>query len=84
MAFAPVMGKPQKQLLIEYFRRYHTISALEAAGQFKIRSLSRRINDLEEAGHRFYREVRADATGQRYTRYHYLGHGLPDRYTAAR
>ena len=40
---------------------------------YRIRSLSRRINDLEEDGHRFSREQRRDERGQRYTRYHYLG-----------
>lgn len=40
---------------------------------YRIRSLSRRINDLEEDGYRFSREPRRDERGQRYTRYHYLG-----------
>lgn len=80
MSFHPVMSKAQTKLLLEYFDRHKDISHFEASGMFKIRSLSRRINDLEDEGHRFFREKKVDDTGQRYTRYHYLGHGLPERY----
>lgn len=50
-----------------------SITAIEASAMYRIRSLSRRINDLEEDGYRFSREPRRDERGQRYTRYHYLG-----------
>ena len=81
MSFKPVMNSSQTDLLIKYFRRHTDISHFEASGMFKIRSLSRRINDLEELGHRFFREHKVDDTGQRYVRYHYLGHGLPKALT---
>lgn len=78
MPFRTVMGKSQANLLLDYFKRHRDISHFEASGMFKIRSLSRRINDLEENGYRFFREGKVDDTGQRYTRYHYLGHGVPE------
>lgn len=46
-----------------------TITAVEAAALFRIRSLSRRINDLEAVGHSFQRHHKVDTTGQRYVRY---------------
>ncbi len=73
MAFKPINAKPQTNLLLDHFRRNSSISAIEASAMFRIRSLSRRINDLEARGHRFAREQRLDTTGQRYVRYHYLG-----------
>lgn len=73
MAFRTVMQKSQADLLIDHFKRYPSISSLEAQGTYRIRSLSRRINDLEDKGYRFARETRYDGTGQRYTRYHFLG-----------
>ncbi len=81
MSYRTVLGKPQTQLLLDYFKRHKDISHFEASGMFKIRSLSRRVNDLEEKGHNFFRETKVDDTGQRYVRYHYLGHrvGVPGR-----
>ena len=73
MSFAPVMEKPQLNWLLDHFKRHSSISAQEAAAMFRIRSLSRRINDLEARGFRFAREPKTDTTGQRYTRYHFLG-----------
>lgn len=73
MAFRPVGTKPQTALLLEHFRTRPNISSLEAQALFRIRSLSRRINDLEARGHRFSRVDKKDTTGQRYVRYFYLG-----------
>lgn len=75
MAFTPVANKPQTDLLMDHFKVTRTISALEAAGLYRIRSLHRRIMDLEAKGHRFSRQMRKDPTGQRYMRYTYLGRG---------
>lgn len=69
------MQKPQTEWLLQHFKRYPSISGQEAAGQFRIRSLPRRILDLEAKGYRFSRETRYDTTGQRYVRYHFLGKG---------
>lgn len=63
----------QTQMLLEHFKVKADISAIEAQAMFRIRSLSRRINDLEAQGHRFSRVRRKDTTGQRYVRYYYLG-----------
>lgn len=73
MSFRPVLGAPQTDLLLSHFRTKPSISPIEAAAMFRIRSLSRRINDLEAKGHVFSREQSKDTTGQRYVRYHYLG-----------
>lgn len=73
MGFRPVMQKRQTDWLLDHFKRAPSISGQEAAAMFRIRSLPRRILDLEAAGHRFSRETRYDTTGQRYVRYHYLG-----------
>lgn len=77
MAFRPVMGTTQTSLLLGHFRTKPSISPIEAAAMFRIRSLSRRINDLEAAGHVFSREQAKDTTGQRYVRYHYIGQYSP-------
>jgi hypothetical protein len=71
MPFKTVERKPQTSLLIEHFAKSakRSITPLEAAGMYRIRSLSRRINDLEEVGYSFHRDNRTDPTGQRYTRY---------------
>ena len=73
MAFRPIMQKSQLDWLIQHFKKSPSISGQEASGQFRIRSLPRRILDLEARGYRFARENRVDTTGQRYVRYHYLG-----------
>lgn len=73
MAFRPVGTKKQTDLLLDHFKTRPNISALEAAALFRIRSLSRRINDLEAKGHRFSRVAKKDTTDQRYVRYFYLG-----------
>lgn len=75
MAFKPLDGKSQTAKLLDHFRRHSSISGIEASAMFRIRSLSRRVNDLEARGHKFAREPRVDTTGQRYVRYHYLGAG---------
>lgn len=73
MAFNTVGSKKQTEMLLEHFKVRPDISALEASAMFRIRSLSRRINDLEAKGHRFSRVSKKDTTGQRYVRYVHLG-----------
>lgn len=63
----------QTSMLLKHFKSVPSISALEAGALFRIRSLSRRINDLEAKGYKFHREMRKDSTGQRYTRYYFRG-----------
>lgn len=64
------MSRPQLTMLVAHLSTYGSISALEAANLYRIRSLSRRINDLEAHGYEFRRERRKDPSGQRYVRYH--------------
>ena len=59
----------QKDLLIHHFNTTNTISGVEAASIYKIRSLPRRIMDLKVMGYEFTSEWRKDPTGQRYKRY---------------
>ncbi len=66
----------QKELLIKHFESRTSISGVEAANIYKIRSLPRRIMDLKEMGYQFSSEWRTDPTGQRYKRYTLTG--LPD------
>jgi len=61
--------KTQKELLIHHFNTTDTISGVEAASIYKIRSLPRRIMDLKLIGYEFRSEWRKDPTGQRYKRY---------------
>jgi hypothetical protein len=71
--FRVVGPKPQTKLLLDHFSDRPSISAVEAAALYRIRSLSRRINDLQDEGHKFSKQHAVDPTGQRYVRYHYLG-----------
>lgn len=73
MSLPDLMNKSQTEMLLEHFKLKPTITAIEAAAMFRIRSLSRRINDLEAQGYLFSRIRRKDSTGQRYVRYHFLG-----------
>lgn len=70
MAFRTVGPKSQPELLADHFKTRPSISGIEAAALYRIRSLHRRILDLEAKGFEFMRERRTDPTGQRYVRYH--------------
>jgi hypothetical protein len=59
----------QRELLIKHFESRTSISGVEAANIYKIRSLPRRILDLKEMGYEFESQWRTDPTGQRYKRY---------------
>lgn len=61
-------GKP-KDMLREHFERKESITGVEAAAVYKIRSLPRRIMDLKEEGYEFTHEWKKDVTGQKYMRY---------------
>lgn len=73
MTFKPILDKPQTSMLLDHFKVKQDISGIEAQALFRIRSLPRRILDLEKHGHRFSKVRQKDSTGQRYTRYYYLG-----------
>lgn len=73
MAFRTVGPKKQTDLLLEHFQKRPDISGNEARGLFRIQSLPRRILDLQAQGYAFLRVNKMDTTGQRYTRYYFLG-----------
>ena len=66
----------QKELLIKHFESRLSISGVEAANIYKIRSLPRRILDLKEMGYQFESKWKTAPTGQRYKRY--ILTGIPD------
>jgi hypothetical protein len=59
----------QVSMLMEHFERKDSITGVEAAAVYKIRSLPRRIMDLKEKGYVFTHEWKKDVTGQKYMRY---------------
>ena len=59
----------QKDMLKEHFERKESITGVEAAAVYKIRSLPRRIMDLKVDGYIFTHEWKKDVTGQKYMRY---------------
>jgi hypothetical protein len=68
---------PQVQIVLIHLINHGSISQAEAGLIYKIRALPRRISDLKEilasdakyAGYAITRELKKDATGQRYARY---------------
>lgn len=68
----------QTMQLLNHFSQRPTISGVEAAAVFKIRSLHRRILDLEAQGYAFTCEWKKDSTGQRYMRYTFEGRRVPE------
>jgi hypothetical protein len=78
MKFQPILSKTQTDLILDHLAKKQSISGLEAGALYSIRSLTRRICDLQAEGHRFSKQHCVDPRGQRYVRYHYLGfQGLP-------
>jgi hypothetical protein len=65
--------KPQVDMLLDHFQQRPSITAVEAAALYRIRSLSRRIVDLSKMGFKFSKQHSVDPTGQRYVRYHFVG-----------
>ena len=59
----------QVELLRRHFRNESSITPVEAASVYKIRSLPRRIMDLKSMGFQFEHQWRVDGMGQRYMRY---------------
>ena len=66
----------QRELLNKQLESRRSISGVEAATIYKIRSLPRRILDLKQLGYQFESQWRTDPTGQRYKRYTLTG--VPD------
>ena len=59
----------QNQKIAEHLQKVGSISWVEANDLYRVRSLTRRIADLRQAGHDIVSEWRTDHLGQRYTRY---------------
>ena len=59
----------QTQKILDHLTKVGSISWVEANDLYRVRSLTRRIADLREAGHDIVGEWRRDHLGQRYTRY---------------
>lgn len=59
----------QTQKILDHLTKVGSISWVEANDLYRVRSLTRRIADLREAGHEIVGEWRKDHLGQRYTRY---------------
>jgi len=60
----------QKELLINHFNNYSSITNVEAQAVYKIRALPRRIFELRERdGYSFEHRWCRDATGQRFMKY---------------
>lgn len=60
---------PQARTVLRHLIKEGSITPMIASGIYKVRSLPRRILDLKEAGFNIERELRKDATGQRYAFY---------------
>lgn len=66
----------QTDILLNHFKYRASITNVEAGAVYRIRSLHRRILDLEALGYAFRREWKKDPTGQRYLRYYFEGRKL--------
>lgn len=60
---------PQTKAVLDVLLTRGTITGVEASAILKVRSLSRRICDLIDAGYHITKEMKRDQTGQRYVRY---------------
>ena len=64
---------PQCETVLKHLLSGGSITGVEAEQVHRVRHLPRRIADLREAGIKIDREMRKDATGQRYARYTFGG-----------
>lgn len=62
---------PQTAKILQHLEMVGSISNVEAQAVYRCRALPRRIKDLKVAGFNIKREMKRDATGQRYVRYFY-------------
>ena len=61
----------QEQTVLKHLKETKSITGVEAAAIYKIRSLPRRIATLRTEGHDIKSSPKVDVTGQRYVRYEY-------------
>lgn len=74
-----VMHKTQEALIGEHLKSEGSISGVEAAAIYKVRSLTRRIRTLREGGMKIQSVWCKDTMGQRYVRYRYMGMQPPQK-----
>jgi len=60
---------PQDLALFNHFKVLGTITAVEAATLYKVRSITSNISRLRKAGMKITTSFKKDLTGQRYARY---------------
>lgn len=60
---------PQSQKVLDHIRTAGSISNVEANAVHRVRSLSRRITEISDAGYPIAKERKRDVTGQVYVRY---------------
>ena len=63
---------PQAHIVLNHLTKAGSITNVEANAVLRVRSVSRRITELRDAGFRIHKVFKKDTTGQRYVRY-YLG-----------
>lgn len=61
---------PQTREVLSLLKAKGSLTAIEAGGVIRARSLPKRISELKEAGVAILAETKFDHTGQRYARYH--------------
>lgn len=61
---------PQTREVLSLLKSKGSLTAIEAGGVIRARSLPKRISELKEAGVSILAETKHDHTGQRYARYH--------------
>lgn len=61
---------PQTKQVLDLLKAKGSLTAIEAGGVLRARSLAKRISELKEAGVGITAENKLDHTGQRYARYH--------------
>lgn len=60
---------PQAETVLRHLRNVGSITNVEANAVHRIRSLSRRITEIRDAGYQIDKKRRRDTTGQAYVRY---------------
>lgn len=60
---------PQAHVVLNHLREAGSITNVEANAVLRVRSVSRRITEIRDAGFRIHKQMRHDTTGQRYVRY---------------
>jgi len=65
--------QPQDSSLENHLRRVGSITAVEAATLYKVRSITSNISRLRAAGLKISTDFKRDITGQKYARYLFKG-----------